>query len=435
MKPTQNSGLNRLGLTHFNLSYSTCIYLLLTTFIFLNPFPRITAIKEIVFYTAVLLVIISIVKHKVKISFRSFLTSPFLFFTAWTMVGLFFSLDRTNSLHAFYSHLIKYILFYYILINYFKTKKHLYQLSVAIIVSATLFSVVSLIFFYGVNDFPLNTRFGITFKNCATNVMGFNTVFAMLLSLFMVQKTPDPKLRIPFFACALILFAASVLTQSRGTILSIAASLPLVFIHKINVRTTILAFVLILLALIPLKNRLFELNLPENSNNVRMAITLFSIEIIKDHPIFGTGFDTDTLKDKNLIDPEIYLPRISEPHRKIFKTQEYILPHSMLLSIAVRLGLVGLGLYLWILGTTAVILIKLIRHGRDKEIKTWARYILAAFIMFFIKGLVEPVSTHFCEVIFHTILGMATILWKINENSKSARLYSKNSQTKGSHLR
>ena len=114
---------------------------LLGIFIFFDPFPHTTSIQEISFYLSVFLFVLGIVLKKIPFSFKSPLSLPFALFTLWAGLGLFFALDLENSLHDFYSHLLKYLMLYFMLINMFSTKKRLMWLSWIIIISATVFCV------------------------------------------------------------------------------------------------------------------------------------------------------------------------------------------------------------------------------------------------------------------------------------------------------
>ena len=102
---------------------------LMGIFLFFNPFSHTTAIKEICFYLSVFIVLILICFKKIDFSFKSPLTLPFVLFTTWAFIGLFFALYKENSIHDFYSHLLKYIAIYYIIINFFNSGKRLILLS------------------------------------------------------------------------------------------------------------------------------------------------------------------------------------------------------------------------------------------------------------------------------------------------------------------
>ena len=150
---------------------------LMGIFIFFNPFPHTTSIQEISFYLSIFLVVLGIISKKMPFPLKSPLSLPLVLFTLWAAIGLFFALDRDNSLHDFYSHLLKYLLLYYMLINVFNSKKRLEWLSWVIIISATLFCLGALGYEYlilGENE--NSARFGVRFVQNPTNLMGVITL-------------------------------------------------------------------------------------------------------------------------------------------------------------------------------------------------------------------------------------------------------------------
>ena len=114
---------------------------LMGVFIFFNPFPHTTAIKEISFYLSVVIVVALILFKRTEFSFETPLLIPFGLFVSWAFIGIFFSLNKENTIHDLYSHLIRYIILYYIIFNFFNSKKRLVCLSWVIIISSTVFSV------------------------------------------------------------------------------------------------------------------------------------------------------------------------------------------------------------------------------------------------------------------------------------------------------
>ena len=155
---------------------------LIGIFIFFNPFPHITAIKEICYYLSVSIVIILFSFKKNDISFESPFLIPVGLFFIWTFLGLFFAIDKNNSIHDFYAHFIRYILIYYILINYFKSKKNLIDLSWIIIVSSSIFSIGAIYYYYFILGKTLSQRFMVSFK-IQINVIGEITAFAAILCI------------------------------------------------------------------------------------------------------------------------------------------------------------------------------------------------------------------------------------------------------------
>jgi O-antigen ligase len=151
----------------------------------------------------------------------------------------------------------------------------------------------------------------------------------------------------------------------------------------------------------------FILNKLQNEERIKIWRTYF--EIIKDYPISGIGFDMDDMwHDQNLWDN--YSARIPSK----FRTTTKWVPHNILLSITVRLGIVGLGLYFYIIFVFVRMSWMVVKHGKDDVIKSWGLCIIAAFVAWFIKGMFEPALSHVPAIINYTIFAMMTILWGLN---------------------
>lgn len=377
-------------------------------FIFLNPFPHTTSIKEIIFYSTVFIVFALVLFKKIEFSFKTPLLLPFSLFVFWAFLNLFFALDKANSIHDFLAHLLKYIIFYYILINFFSSKKRLIVLSWTIIISATIFSLGAFFYWYIILGELLLSRFG-DFKSAGTTINGFITVFGLILSLHHLRTENILYRRAILIISIFSLFAASLLAQSRGTLIAMAVAITLLCCKSRKVLIPFIMVVLIFVANAPIKNRLLK----SSGYDVRIGLIYYSIEIIKDYPVFGTGFSIDTFRDVERIDPQKYMARIPKKYRT--PPHLYLWPHNMFLSIGVRLGFIGIVLFLYVLIAVAKMCWNLIRFGKDDFIKNWGVCILSAFVMFCVKGLFDPAFTHFVDVIFYTILSMITILWRLNE--------------------
>jgi len=431
---------------------------LMGIFIFFNPFPHTTSIQEISFYLSVFLVVLGIVSKKMPFSFKSPLSLPFVLFTLWAAIGLFFALDRDNSLHDFYSHLLKYLLLYYMLINIFNTKKRLEYLSWIIIISATLFCVGALGYEYlilGENE--NSARFGVRFVQNPTNLMGVITLFAAILSAHhLTEKGRHWWYRVLFVFCLLALLVVTVLTQSRSNFVALGM-VAVILLSKY--KKVLLAFVLVFalfICLSPMKDR-FILSGKSNVNDMgsllhRISIAYISCEIIKDYPVLGTGFGIKTFQNRKAIDPKAYNARLPKKFRmdewgprvvdlKAYNEQvarnsgagerppketdivEHLFkrPHNMFLNIGVRMGIVGLLFFLYLWFVAGKMCWGTIRHGKNDFLKGWGHCVMAAFVMFLVKGSLDPIFTHLTEVVLFTILAMITIVWNLNQRALEDR--------------
>ncbi|MCD6376251.1 MAG: O-antigen ligase family protein, partial [Caldisericaceae bacterium] len=381
-------------------------------FIFFNPFSHTTAIKEICFYGSVTIVLTLIYFKKIDFSFRSPLTLPFALFTAWAFIGLFFAVHKENSIHDFYAHLLKYLAIYYILLNFFNSRKRLNLLSWVIIISTTVFSIGGMIYFYLIlgNNFP---KARIVFQETPSGIIGFVTIFAIMLSLHFISK------RVNFYQKLVLMLslAATVLitffTLSRGSLLALVLSLLLLFVKNKKVVIIFSVFMVIALSVVPLKNSLtFDAMQKKILNSARInKIWPTHFEIIKGFPIFGIGFGMDEMScNQELWDK--YSAKVS-PERRVVAID----PHNIVVSTALRVGLVGLALFLYIIFAFARMCWITIRHGSDNFIKSWGLCMTAAFVAWFAKGMFEPALSHVPAIVLYTIFAMMTILWKLDSES------------------
>jgi len=391
--------------------------ILMGIFLFFTPFSHTTAIKEICFYLSVFIILILITVKKINFSFKSPFSLPFALFTVWAFTGLFFALYNKNSIHDFYAHLLKYLAIYYMMINFFNSGKRLIVLSWIIIVSATIFSIGGLGYFYPVLGNSILTQ-RMTFQETPIGIIGFVSVFALLLSVHLLPRTGLLYKKILLLISFTVTSIVTVMTLSFGTLLSMILSILVLFPKnkKIVLFTLLLFATILVLAILNLsiaKTRMsanFIQNKLQNEERIKIWHTYF--EIIKDYPISGIGFDMDDMwHDQNLWDK--YSARIPSKLR----TPTKWVPHNILLSITVRLGLVGLVLYLYTIFVFVRMSWIVIKHGKDDFIKSWGLCVTAAFIAWFIKGMLEPALSHVPAIINYTIFAMMTILWKLNSGT------------------
>jgi putative inorganic carbon (HCO3(-)) transporter len=387
--------------------------ILMGIFIFFNPFPHTTSIKEICFYGSVIIVLILICFKKIDFSFKSPLTLPFALFTAWAFIGLFFALDKGNSIHDFYAHLLKYLAIYYILINFFNSRKRLMTLAWIIVASTLIFTIGAMGYFYIILGNSFQRR--LLFSEPEIMINGFMTTFALLLSLHLFLKENLCRKFILSFPI-IILPVASILVQCRATLLSMIVAVPILLLH--NKKRFIAFFVCIIIAVAtisPFKSRLihtFEIiqqNKIQTMRRVKIWRTYF--EAIKDYPISGIGFGME----KFLYDQDFWHKYNAKLPDKFREKQDA--PHNMIVSVTTRLGFVGLILFFYIIFVFTKISWITIKHGKDSFIKRWGLCVTAAFIAYFIEGMLGPALHHAPAIILYTIFAMMTILWKLDSES------------------
>lgn len=391
------------------------IPILMGIFIFFNPFPHTTSIKEICFYLSVSVVTVLILSKKIEFRFKTPLLLPFGLFISWAFLSIFFALEKENSIHDFYSHLIRYVILYYILINFFNSEKYLLYLSRLIIISSTIFTMGGIIYFYFILGNPLKARFGVySFVQTPINIIGVISVFAIFLALNHFNNERHLYYKIFLIYSIFVLFVGVVLTQSRSTLLAICLSLIYFFNNNKKWTFVFLGMILIVIALSPAKRR-FRLNeIGSFLNNSRVNIDFITLEVIKDHPIIGIGFGLQTYEKLDLKKYKNRLAKNNYRKRKITTD-----PHNIVLDVAVRLGVVGLLFSFYIVFVFYKMIWNIIKYGKNTFLRKLGRCLGACFIAVFTIGLFQPIFSHMPEVVFCTIFSMITVVWRINSETIS----------------
>lgn len=377
-------------------------------------FQHLTAIQEICFYTSFALSGLLIISKKKAFSFATPLNLPIALFFVWACIGLFFALDKTNSFHDILAHFIKYMIFFFIIINYFNSQAKFVLLAWMIVLAAALFCFGGIIYFYLILGHPWTDRFFLIdgqFIPYIDFLLAFSTILAISLSL--AEKRTGMKCLLYF--CLFVIGSAVMLAQTRSAILAIVLA-SVLLLHQNKKAILALAMVLIVFCLIfPIRARFGDMqNLLHNERiwNVR----IFE-EIVKDYPVTGIGFGMQTYDNVKLL--EYYNSRLPEQSRVPYLIAS---PHNTLLEIAVRTGLIGLFFYLSILFVLIKMGWTLIKKGKSDFTKRWGLCILSAFIVFFIQAMFSDTSFGRQAIVFYMILGMMTILWRTNKSKSEAWL-------------
>lgn len=386
-------------------------------FVFFSPFPRITSIKEICFYAGVGLCAMLAIARKHPFSYQTPLSLPLMLLAGWALVGVFFSLDVENSFHDWYSHLVKYLLLYFALIHCFPTRKDLVVLARLVVASAALFSVLGLVYYYGILHHPLETRFGMhftegrdLFAESPTNLIGVLTVFAIVLAIQLVRIEKVPLHRNVAAVCILPLAAATLLTQTRSSLLALFVAIFVLLFSRRKLLLAVTGFLLIAVLVTLGKDRLEPGNIVGNE---RLGFYGITLQIIGENPLTGTGMGIQIFDE--VIDRHHYNNRLPEAYRlEGWQVDEFAAPHNLFLSVAMRLGIPGLAFFLFLLTAAVRTCIRLIRDGNDFFLRSWGYAVLSALCMFLVKGLFEPIFNHFPEVVFFTVFSMITILWRLH---------------------
>ncbi len=382
---------------------------LIGIFLFFNPFPHTTAIKEISFYLCLVIFLAQLVARKDGFSFRTPLLLPFILFVVWSCLGLFFALNKANTFHDIYAHLLKYLFIFFMVSNFFDSRRRFSLLAWIFVVSATIFAVTTLTHDYVMLHRPLTDKLASGFPETSPNIAGIITLFSMLLSFSLFSKR-TPYLNAVLLISLCISAFATLATQARSAVIALIAAVSVMATARRKTFVLILVAVLVLaVSFLPVKN-LFtpEAITTKLKSDDRIDIWLCYAEIIKDHPVFGVGFGMQTCYDENLL--KKYNARVPEKHRM---TYLYNAPHNLLVDTATRTGLVGLALFLYILFSFVKMGWHLIRNGRNEFIRDWSLCVMGTFVAVFIQGMFENTLSGPPAVILYSIFAMMTILWRM----------------------
>jgi len=250
----------------------------------------------------------------------------------------------------------------------------------------------------------------------ATALNGFTTVLTVVLALHYADCAETRRRRGGACAMAAVAFVVSLMSQSRSTLLGLTVAALIMLAHHRRLLAGGMLVMAVFVVLMPVRERIFTLG---DYYQVRLGHLYYFSELIGDHPVWGTGFALDTLRDPQHVDYEHYMARI--PARFQDPPHPYWWPHNMLLSLAVRTGPVGALLFSLIFLQAAGTALSVLRRGRQPAHRAWARCLLAALGMFATKALFEPVFTHFCETLLFTLLAMITVLSSLDRQLPVAR--------------
>lgn len=387
---------------------------LIGIFIFFNPFPHTTAIKEICFYLSVAVVLILILMGKKKLSFDSPLTLPFALYALWAFASIFWAIDPKNSMHDFYAHLLKLMFIYYMVINFFDSEKRIAAVTWIIIISTAIFAIKGEINYYVLAGKSLSSRL-IPADGAPINSSAIVNLFPVFLSLFYLTRKNRWFIQIGLCICLGGTFMAVILSYSRAALLAlIGATAVLGFLISKDKKKFMAILILITVGVATLYGTSGQVRRlrPENlMNNWRLGIYYTSFEIAKDYPIAGVGFGMETFKKYLWQEYNAKVPQ------KWQKKDPFPTPHSFFFSILVRLGIVGIAIFGFVIFRAFQISRLLLRCDKG-EIRSWGGYLSASFVAMLIAGLFGSILHGAAAYNFYVVLAMMTVYWRLTRQQQ-----------------
>lgn len=374
--------------------------------VFLTPFPHTTALKEAAFYIPLAGMLYLGLSKKKAFHWSTPLALPFAGIAAWSLVGLVFAVDRTNTAQDILFHLLKYYALYFLVVQFYPSRKGFDTLSRIIVVSTAFFSAGAIVYFYPVMGHAVSERLGhseqYSFFEMSANYMCFPTVFASLLAFNLLLKADRAGEQALLALALLSLLSATILTQTRGGIIALAVGLAALFMRDRRRLALVLAG-LFAAAMVVLAN-------PESTTrfspravlgNERISMIHMYLEMVQERPLAGVGFGMQILQKRDYMRP--YYERVPESYRD---EGFHVSPHNFYLDVTVRLGVVGLFLYLAVAVIAWGMALNVRRHNpRD------GLCMVAAWTALLLQAVVADASFGTPAVVFYLHLAMITILW------------------------
>lgn len=353
---------------------------------------------------------------------RTPLTLPFLLFLAWVTATAPFAIDPGNTFHDIYSHLIRYIVLYLIIFNYFNNRAKVIHLTWVFVLSSTIFIGWAMIYFYLMLDNPITTRLATghmeVLKQAPIATIGFVAFVSLLVSLHLFFETAELRLKTLLAVFITLLGSSLFLSQTRGFLIALFISI-IVLTFPRN-KKIMIALLLLLIGLTVFTRVGDRFTLNPLLHNARTKICFTMLEISKDYPLTGIGYGMQSYYS---LDAEKYDKRIKDPRKKHLYGPDKRLfigdPHNWAAGLLVRTGIPGLILYLYLIFAILKMGLETIIRQPDRHLKVWGLCFFSCCIGFLIAGLFEPSFFHMSEVIFYSFLAMMTVIWRLTTSHHS----------------
>jgi O-antigen ligase len=296
-------------------------------------------------------------RERVPLLFRDqpLVAACVLAFTVWAIASLVWATD-TGAARFDASRLVQVVVLMFVTYSATRTTRDLSILMWSFLVGAVASSLYSL----GSGSYGEGGRLSGIFD---PNYFAAELVAAMLFAAFMLAVPRRPFTRLILLVFLGIYAAAFVLTESRGGIIALAAAfLATVFLAG-PIRARAIAVLLIVSAIAivyyaeiaPAKLRDRITNVSAQSSAGRADEWRIALRIVGDHPLLGVGIGNYRVVEPSYAARNINLLRVDYAVRYRLET------HSTYLNLLSELGVVGLGLFLALLGLVLKVAMRGIR--------------------------------------------------------------------------
>ncbi len=212
----------------------------------------------------------------------------------------------------------------------------------------------------------------------------------------------SPRRRLAWLACGVPLVAGLYLTGSRSVIAAALGGLVVLVIIVVRKTTVpvrgVIAFAVVVVAVVLISFRWVighdvAGETARQSLTVRVELIRAGLRVIATRPLFGVGIDRFWILAGSLASPELHA---------LWQGRKN--PHNDFLRIGAELGLVGLGLFLWILAAAGRRVWQALRRTGDARLAGLA----GGLVAFLITSLVSnPLMLREVSYVFWIALGLA----------------------------
>lgn len=378
----------------------------------------------VILFSIFLVKIINTKKYSLQ---RTKLDLPVILFALVIIFSVLISETRRVSLNDFIIF-FSYILIFFLITNNLNKKVDFNSFIHLFFIISSLVSIYTIIQYYGFDPY-LSDLYRLTStigqKNWISNYLAM--IFPVAFSYFLLEKTKKNK--IIYFVLLAILYTTLMICQSRGIWISITLTVIIAIyiifklkfyeIFKINKKWLFLLLITFLIITIiystenPLEKSAITVtervistfDEQDPSLNMHLLTWNTTINMIKDRPIFGSGIGTFKMNYLNyqaefLKDNTYYVNYSGKAGEA----------HNEYLQIWAELGIIGLGLFLFIFYCFYKTIIDFYNNNKNVKEKIIALGLVMGIICFLIHSLFTfPLHVPALGITFFAIMGLTVV--------------------------
>ncbi|MDD5109059.1 MAG: O-antigen ligase family protein [Candidatus Omnitrophica bacterium] len=325
---------------------------------------------------------------------KTHINIPLLALFLLTLFSLFYSAYPKDTLRGGIFRLLQYIILFFALVGEVRDKKHIWRIIFSIFAGLVFVSIDAIWqvgtgkdFVRGYNPMLLIGLVRATASFSDPNILGvyLSAVAPLFFGLVLYHFKGSKKVLFGLFS--LLVLAGIALTYSRPTLLGTYLALLFLTVARKSkwLITGLVIFILIAPFLLPKSVKQFAKEVDYNPvrfmcNDDRISIFRNSIQMIKASPIVGHGANTFM---KN------YKKYKENPEYRNVVTSDFLYAHDNFLQIAGELGLLGLGVFIWLLFELFKGCASIYKQLKDSQLKIIFLSLIACLIAFLVNGLTE----------------------------------------------